>query len=164
MHQASSRCRVELAGPNKKRPIANKEDRWKELGPEAMDLVRRTVDDEHYLIAPHLSRALPGDDDQKFLPPAVAKQLWQDVLTSWEGFKQITEQGVIMWAPSAPANLGRLLSNFERHMHETGRHLRVVFVSLMDIMPGCTSVDIVRDLFSRPLQASERTVTPLPRA
>ncbi len=46
LHGAAAQCQAGLAGPNKKKQYTNKEEQWKELGPEAFDLVRRTVDSE----------------------------------------------------------------------------------------------------------------------
>jgi hypothetical protein len=131
--------------------------RWAELGQEALLTVFHSAPLEGELVATQLSEILGSgtlsvQSHSRILSPENARDLTTRMgLDAERALASVQASGLVCWAPSDAATLGRLLSAYMQHAADSS-HPRVLrLVVPLDTLPGCSSASGILDLWNHTL-------------
>ncbi|CAK0904154.1 unnamed protein product, partial [Prorocentrum cordatum] len=134
-------------------------DRWRELAEPGLTFLVNTPASENEMVATQLSTVsdLPENlaEHPRLMPVPEARR-WQERLDKGASFfDQLPRGGLVAWAPSSPAALGRLLATVLKTPAAAfaGHPLRLIVP--MAVLPGCITCGAIRDLFWHPFMSEK---------
>ena len=150
---ARSRCLELLPSviARRRRDRAEEVPRWQESGAKALRLLLDTPAGPAEWVATQLSAvgtdAAEVGSHSRVLAPDRARAIQRRLCAGEDFLELLPEGGLVAWAPSSPAALGRLLARCLRIPPDilAARPLRLVVP--MPLTPGCVTVAAIKDLW-----------------